>query len=175
MSILLMRYYLLSVYSLLASVNWSNGVVLVEDSKGPGLLISAVVESRWRRPRLSVTVNDSFSRRRRIHAIGVVLSIECWRDYRHLWCESRRSRVWIDVTPNNVESVVLQSSGRLWVELLVHLVLLWLVRRTIHVINIFIRWFSLFNWSYRQQILLLNCIMAANLIWINSIYFRWLK
>ena len=88
-----MRYYLLSVYSLLASVNWSNGVVLVEDSKGPGLLISAVVESRWRRPRLSVTVNDSLSRRWRIHAIGVVLSIECWRDYRHLWCESRRSRV----------------------------------------------------------------------------------
>ena len=174
MIILLMRY-LLPVNSLLAVGNWIVVVVLVQHSKGPGFLISTGVESRWRRPRLSVTVNDSLSRRWRIHAIGVVLSIECWGDYRHLWCESRRSRVWIDITPNNVESVVLQSSGRLWVELLVHLVLLWLVRRTIHVINIFIRWFSLFNWSYRQQILLLNCIMAANLIWINSIYFRWLK
>jgi hypothetical protein len=94
MIILLMRY-LLPVNSLLAVGNWIVVVVLVQHSKGPGFLISTGVESRWRRPRLSVTIDDPLSRGGRVHAIGVILGIECGRDYRHLLlnCKSRGSLV----------------------------------------------------------------------------------
>jgi len=93
MTTLMMRYLLVVNCLISCSVHVGVGVILVEHAKGPGLFIGTVVEGRRRRPGLLVAVYDSLSRRRRVHAVGVIsIHLESRRHYRHL-SKSRRSLV----------------------------------------------------------------------------------